>query len=403
MLPLIPLALSFVPELIKAIAGDRAGAVAGQVAGVVREVTGTSDAVEAQRKLAEDPALATTLRVRLAEIALEAQKARDLADEQKRQAELASIQKALENTQGARGSLIDLVRVGSPIAWGAPVVSVIVTAGFFLFLIILMIGGINTTGNNQTVNNIVNIAVGALATAFATVVNFWLGSSQGSRSKDDTVKTMQVAALEMTRSADRTAATAAATAAAPPAPARHDGDALFDQCLAVVLDKEGGFVDHPDDLGGPTNLGITLRTLATWKGIAFDELSPDGRQHLIEELRALTRREAAEIYRSNYWLPMRCGDLPPPVALMTFDFGVNAGARTAVKLLQRVVGVTDDGSVGPLTLAAVKAMDANRLVDEMAEARLAHYRALPTFGTFGAGWTTRTQQVAALAHAIHAA
>ena len=68
MLPLIPLALAVVPELIKAIAGDRAGTVATQVAGIVQTVTGTTDPIEAQKKLAEDPALATTLRVRLAEM-----------------------------------------------------------------------------------------------------------------------------------------------------------------------------------------------------------------------------------------------------------------------------------------------------------------------------------------------
>lgn len=117
MLPLIPLALAVVPELLKAIAGDKAGMVASQVAGIVQTVTGTTDPIEAQRKLAEDPALATTLRVRLAEIALDSEKAQLLAEEQRRQAELAQLQKALENTQGARSTLGELVRAGSPIAW----------------------------------------------------------------------------------------------------------------------------------------------------------------------------------------------------------------------------------------------------------------------------------------------
>ena len=290
------------------------------------------------------------------------------------------MQKSLENTQGARGSLIDLVRSGSPIAWGAPVVSIIVTGGFFLFLIILMIGGIRTDPRDQTVANIINIAVGALATAFATVVNFWLGSSKGSRDKDEQVARVQAAAMEqMTRSAPP------APVAAVAAPAAPDGDALFEQCLAVVLDKEGGFSDHPHDRGGPTNLGITWKTLADWKGIDHADLSPEGREKLVAELKALTRREAAEIYRANYWLPMRCGDLPGPAALMLFDYGVNAGPRTAVKALQRVAGVTEDGSIGPKTLAAVRAMDAVRLLEQMAEARLAYYRGLAEFATFGNG------------------
>ena len=395
MLPLIPIALSVVPELIKLIAGDRAGSVATQVAGVVQAVTGTADPVEAQKRLSEDSAVATQLRVRLAEIALEAQKAQLVAEEQRRQAELSEMQKALENTQGARSSMIDLVRSGSPIAWGAPVVSIIVTGGFFLFLIILMIGGIRTDAGNQTVANIINIAVGALATAFATVVNFWLGSSKGSRDKDEQVARVQAAAMEqVTRSAQPPAVAAVAAPAAP------DGDALFEQCLAVVLDKEGGFSDHPQDRGGPTNLGITWKTLADWKGINHADLSPEGREKLVADLQALTRREAAEIYRANYWLPMRCGDLPGPVARRLFDYGVNAGPRIAVKALQRVAGVTEDGSIGPKTLAAVRAMDAVRLLDQMAEARLAHYRGLAEFATFGNGWVARTQQVAALAKAL---
>ena len=306
------------------------------------------------------------------------------------------MQKALENTQGARSSMIDLVRSGSPIAWGAPVVSIIVTGGFFLFLIILMIGGIRTDAGNQTVANVINIAVGALATAFATVVNFWLGSSKGSRDKDEQVARVQAAAMEqVTRSAQQPPP--AVVAAAPAAP---DGDALFEQCLAVVLDKEGGFSDHPQDRGGPTNLGITWKTFADWKGISHDDLSPEGREKLVAELKGLTRREAAEIYRANYWLPMRCGDLPGPVALMLFDFGVNAGSRTAVKALQRVAGVTDDGSMGPKTLAAIRAVDPVRLLDQLAEARLAHYRGLADFATFGNGWVARTQQVVALARAL---
>ncbi len=400
MLPLIPIALSVVPELIKLIAGDRAGSVATQVAGVVQAVTGTSDPVEAQKRLSEDSAVATQLRVRLAEIALEAQKAQLAAEEQRRQAELAEMQKALENTQGARSSMIDLVRSGSPIAWGAPVVSIIVTGGFFLFLIILMLGGIRSDPQDQTAANIINIAVGALATAFATVVNFWLGSSKGSRDKDEQVARVQAAAMEqVSRSAQQAAPAPAPAAVAPAAP---NGDALFEQCLAVVLDKEGGFSDHPQDRGGPTNMGITWKTFADWKGIDAAGLSPEGRETLISDLKALTRREVAEIYRSNYWLPMRCGDLPGPAALMLFDFGVNAGPRTAVKALQRAVGVTDDGSVGPITLASVRAMDAAKLLEQMVEARLAHYRGLAEFATFGNGWTTRTQQVAALAKALRA-
>jgi lysozyme family protein len=97
---------------------------------------------------------------------------------------------------------------------------------------------------------------------------------------------------------------------------------------------------------------------------------------------------------------MRCGDLPRGVDLMLFDFGVNAGPRTSVKLMQRAVGVTADGSLGPQTLAAATATDAGKLIDALAEARLAYYRSLDNFDVFGAGWSKRTSEVAALAHSM---
>jgi lysozyme family protein len=114
----------------------------------------------------------------------------------------------------------------------------------------------------------------------------------------------------------------------------------------------------------------------------------------------VTRREAADIYRQRYWRPMHCGELPAGVDLMVFDFGVNAGPGTSVKMLQRAVGVVDDGSVGPRTLAAVKA--AAGLIDALVEARLAHYRSLSNFATYGNGWTSRTRQVADLARGMRA-
>jgi len=146
--------------------------------------------------------------------------------------------------------------------------------------------------------------------------------------------------------------------------------------------------------------GITLRTLADWQGLKLDELTAADKEKLLADLKALTRREAAEIYRANYWLPMRCGDLPAGIDLMVFDFGVNAGPRRSVKLLQRAAGVTDDGSVGPKTLAAVMAADPLAMIAEMADERLAYYRSLDNFDAFGAGWTNRTQQVSALARAM---
>ena len=182
MLPLIPLAISLVPELIRLIAGDKAGTVATTVANVVSEVTGTADPAEAQAKLAQDPAIIANLRIRLAEIALEAQKVQNAEADQQRQAELATMQAAIQDTTDARARMVDLVKAGSPISYAPAIVSVVVTAGFFLFLIIMLV--INKQLDNVTAQ-IINIAVGALTAGFATVINFWLGSSKGSRDKDE--------------------------------------------------------------------------------------------------------------------------------------------------------------------------------------------------------------------------
>ena len=83
---------------------------------------------------------------------------------------------------------------GSPIAYGSPAVSIIVTIGFFVILAYLIAYGLKSEDANTV--NIINIAVGVLGTAFATVVNFWLGSSSGSRSKDE-----QAVAVQQTHAA----------------------------------------------------------------------------------------------------------------------------------------------------------------------------------------------------------
>jgi lysozyme family protein len=173
-------------------------------------------------------------------------------------------------------------------------------------------------------------------------------------------------------------------------------DEAFGRCVEVVLGHEGGFSDHPEDPGGATNFGITHKTLAEFRGV--DSVTK-------EDVRNLTRDEAKEIYRARYWLPLRCNDLPPGVDLMVFDFGVNAGIGRAARTLQACAHVTADGAIGPITLAAVRAIDPKRLIMEMAEARERFYWGLPTFDTFGRGWLRRVDEtrIAALRMATECA
>ena len=154
----------------------------------------------------------------------------------------------------------------------------------------LVLNGLRVT-DDKTVD-IINIAVGVLGTGFATVVNFWLGSSSNARNKDAQVlalqaehatqaatmlKTLQSAHDQHTESA-RSAFTAvqhvvstalnggkSGSIVTPPVAAAASPD-TFDRCVAVTLAQEGGFVEAANDRGGATNFGITQRTLEAWRG-----------------------------------------------------------------------------------------------------------------------------------------
>ena len=161
----------------------------------------------------------------------------------------------------------------------------------------------------------------------------------------------------------------------------------FGKALAIILDHEGGYVDHPQDPGGATNLGITIATLSDWLG----------RPATKGDVRALTVADARPIYRTRYWQPIRAGDLPAGLDLAMFDYAVNSGPSRAARELQRILGVAADGVVGPITIAAARSRDTKRLIEALSDARLLFLRGLPHWGTFGRGWerrVRRTQEVA---------
>src|SRR5687767_1827204 len=91
----------------------------------------------------------------------------------------------------------------------------------------------------------------------------------------------------------------------------------FDASLKFVLQFEGGFVDHPKDPGGATNLGVTIHTLSAVLG----------RPATKAEVKALTPKTVAPIYRQRYWDKVRGDDLPLGVDLAVFDFGVHSGPK----------------------------------------------------------------------------
>ena len=159
--------------------------------------------------------------------------------------------------------------------------------------------------------------------------------------------------------------------------------ARFARCVAEVFKHEGGYVNHPDDPGGPTNFGITQATLSDWR----DEPASE------DDVKNLTELEAREIYRALYWNAVHGDNLPAGVDLAVFDFAVNSGVGRAVRALQRQLGVTADGAIGPVTLAAVRRVNAARLAGDLCRARLAWLQKLKTWPVFGKGWTARVIDV----------
>lgn len=165
----------------------------------------------------------------------------------------------------------------------------------------------------------------------------------------------------------------------------------FELCLTHVLLHEGGFADHPSDPGGATNMGITRRTLAEWRGVTpWAELP-------ISEVRDLTRAEAAEIYQARYWSSCGADLMPPGLDLALFDFAVNSGPSRAVKYLQAQIGVASDGVVGPITLSALEKSRRSRgvlnLIEALCANRMNFLKRLSTFKIFGRGWTARVEAV----------
>lgn len=165
----------------------------------------------------------------------------------------------------------------------------------------------------------------------------------------------------------------------------------FAACLDEVLRHEGGFADHPKDPGGATNLGITIKTLADWRGVSpWWSIGKAA-------VEALTRDEAGEIYRRRYWDAVKGDALPAGIDLAIFDFAVNSGPGRAIKVLQRALGVTADGVLGPLTLGALRtritAQGSAGLIEALCSGRLGFLRSLATFTTFGRGWTRRVEEV----------
>lgn len=154
----------------------------------------------------------------------------------------------------------------------------------------------------------------------------------------------------------------------------------FERAIAVVIDMEtggdpaGGYTNDPRDPGGETRWGISKRSFPR------------------EDIKTLSRAKAVELYRANYWEPLRPDELPISLAIVLFDTAVNQGVATAVRLLQKACGVAQDGVMGPNTIAA-----ANRMKDSVARfsaERAIRYASTANFDVYARGWLRRAFVVA---------
>ena len=157
----------------------------------------------------------------------------------------------------------------------------------------------------------------------------------------------------------------------------------FSQCFALVLKHEGGYVDNPADPGGATNLGCTK---AVWEQYI-------GRSVTKDDIKALTPNDVMPLYKVKYWDTIKGDDLPEGVDYAVFDFAINSGPSRAAKALQSVLSVTVDGQIGSATLRALETANPREVATAVCEARLAFLQSLPTYGTFGKGWSRRVAEV----------
>ena len=156
--------------------------------------------------------------------------------------------------------------------------------------------------------------------------------------------------------------------------------------LKLMFGDEGGYSNRATDSGGPTKYGITHRTLAAHRGV---------RSVTADQVKALTLKEAEEIYVKSYWRQSGGDVLPVGLDYAAFDFGVNSGPGTAVRKLQKILGVAQDGVIGKNTLYAVSNYPGGtaKLIRDYCEERMRYLRSLTNprtgFPVNGRGWTIR--------------
>lgn len=161
-----------------------------------------------------------------------------------------------------------------------------------------------------------------------------------------------------------------------------------DEIIEDILRREGGYVDHPADKGGPTNYGITL---STFKRVS----KKNGQTVTVDDLKALTKDQARLIYKAEYVDPFSYVTGPKLRALV-IDSAVNHGVGRSTKWLQEALGVKPDGIVGPLTEAAMIQAQSTVVYRVFLRRRIVFYGTIikndPSQAVFAEGWMRRVAE-----------
>ena len=166
------------------------------------------------------------------------------------------------------------------------------------------------------------------------------------------------------------------------------GMTRFEECLAFVLEREGGFVDNPKDRGGATNKGVTQRVYDEWR---------ERKGYEIRSVAQIEQSEVMAIYNEGYWNPVRGIKLPAPLDLALFDAAVQHGPVRAVKWLQEILATPADGRLGDMTLTKmadyITRSSVSELVTTYNRRRVQFYSDIveknPSQKVFARGWGNR--------------
>jgi len=172
----------------------------------------------------------------------------------------------------------------------------------------------------------------------------------------------------------------------------EDDREAFQKALKLVLKYEGGYVNDPDDPGGPTNKGVTQKVYDKYRR---------GQHKAVKSVRDIPQEEVEDIYFKNYWLKGKCNKLPDKIAVVHFDTCVNTGIKQASKFLQRSVEAGDDGIIGPKTIDAfnkkLKSEGESFIVKDYLSQRRSFYRLIsdrkPALKKFLRGWMNRVSHL----------